>query len=1029
MSGTQIWSPADMREKLSKWKESKRQNIDSARKHNSTTNKSNNMKERSLKKSSRKKNASSFVEHNDENAPNNRNRNRNKFGYRKPATPAKDKRKIDNTRNNGRQPLTPANKKCRTPFTDHAMKETSVAEIAGRCLPSEEEVRGILTKKVCVGLRRHELSKKVTRLQKLLKATRNSYNEYLSGMRVLIEKCQQRESKLAIDADDFREKNEILSITREELEHTISNLKEEQKTHVRNITELIDAKKVLMIENNAISVKAQELTKELQNANDENESAQSEIQMLKLACQEKKKAYDMMKAEFEKAKEDAVKAISTLKTEHFAQQKSIEANADAAVREANTRLTAENTKVQVLEAHKAGLEEKVQKLDSANTVVTKAKDELQGKLNELLLTEVRNQAQISSLQGAVDQLKAQIVDKESAHQKSMENFSKILDQNEKRAKRSDEEKDSLTSRISELTRTHQKLQESSRSLESKCSNLESQLADAIAKGTSANEDLMKAMEQVSQSEQQLTDMQEKNKSLEREYQSAQEKFLESKTAWEDSHSMLTAQVEQGKEAIEALQEKLKITEHEVITKAALHEATQAQVERLEAKSLWYENNMNTNVKDVMKQMTEMLESREEMSKQLSSQDHLAQDFESAKREIFRLQNLLNVSETARRKLHNRVQELRGNIRVFVRVRPFLPSDGVEFNEKHPSLRCLPDGQGINIAAKKEHKFAFDRVFKRESSQSEVFEEVSELVQSALDGYNVCIFSYGQTGSGKTYTMQGMPNEPEKAGLIPRSMKQILETARHMNDQGWTFDFQASFVEIYNEQVRDLLRKSGASVSCDIKRSTKGKTYVNGVEKMSMRNMDDVKNIVRIASNKRAVGCTAMNSVSSRSHSIFTIFITGTCEKHSKRIMGALNLCDLAGSERLARSKAKGAALKETQAINKSLSALADVFMALKAKQAHIPYRNSKLTYLLENCFSKDGKTMMLVNVSPTQLSQQETTCSLRFAQQVNQCELGKASAQIQDLKARNEQTKVNGKNKSLSTSRGCRSIKKRSRKK
>ncbi len=108
-------------------------------------------------------------------------------------------------------------------------------------------------------------------------------------------------------------------------------------------------------------------------------------------------------------------------------------------------------------------------------------------------------------------------------------------------------------------------------------------------------------------------------------------------------------------------------------------------------------------------------------------------------------------------------------------------------------------------------------------------------------------------------------------------------------------------------------------------------------------MSDVGRIMRIAQSKRAVGCTAMNSVSSRSHSVFTIFITGTHEEQGKRIRGALNLCDLAGSERLARSQAEGAALKETQAINKSLSALANVFMSLKAKSSHIPYRNSKLT--------------------------------------------------------------------------------------
>ena len=143
----------------------------------------------------------------------------------------------------------------------------------------------------------------------------------------------------------------------------------------------------------------------------------------------------------------------------------------------------------------------------------------------------------------------------------------------------------------------------------------------------------------------------------------------------------------------------------------------------------------------------------------------------------------------------------------------------------------------------------------------------------------------------------------------------------------------------------------------------------------------------------SVAATDMNAQSSRSHCCFVLHITGVNESRDTRVQGCLNLVDLAGSERLARSGATGDRAKETAAINKSLSALVDVFDALAHKRAHIPFRNSKLTYLMQGCLSGHGKTMMIVNVSPTTASGGETLCSLRFAKQVNQTELGRAKAQ------------------------------------
>merc|ERR550537_1315334 len=151
-------------------------------------------------------------------------------------------------------------------------------------------------------------------------------------------------------------------------------------------------------------------------------------------------------------------------------------------------------------------------------------------------------------------------------------------------------------------------------------------------------------------------------------------------------------------------------------------------------------------------------------------------------------------------MHNALQELKGNIRVFCRVRPSVQHGDsvIQVNEAAQSIR-------LNHGTEAPYDFSFDMLFGTGSAQADIFDEVSGLVQSALDGYKVCIFAYGQTGSGKTYTMQG-GREPSTWGLIPRALSQIFETAQEMRDRQWTWTLEASFLEVYNENIRDLLRK-------------------------------------------------------------------------------------------------------------------------------------------------------------------------------------------------------------------------------
>ncbi|KAB7502694.1 Carboxy-terminal kinesin 2 [Armadillidium nasatum] len=371
-------------------------------------------------------------------------------------------------------------------------------------------------------------------------------------------------------------------------------------------------------------------------------------------------------------------------------------------------------------------------------------------------------------------------------------------------------------------------------------------------------------------------------------------------------------------------------------------------------------------------------------------------------------------ETSRRKLHNLVLELKGNIRVFCRVRPLLKEEianngGLDIiphisflDEKSLEVIKNPNFDGSSISGLKarnnNYEFNFDRVFSPSSSQADVFEEMSQLVQSALDGYNVCVFAYGQTGSGKTYTMEGVYNDSDSEGMIPRTVSHIFETLDDFKEKGWNYTIEASFLEIYNESIRDLLAspKDVKNINYDIK-FTDGKkqdTYVTNLKVIPVESASHIYSLLSIAQKHRAVAATNMNERSSRSHSVFQLRLKGRNEKTEEACEGNLNLVDLAGSERLKDSGSEGARLTETQSINSSLANLGNVIMALGQKQNYIPYRNSKLTQLLQNSLGGNSKTLMLVNVSPLDSSLNETLNSLRFATKVNQCHIGTAVKQI-----------------------------------
>ena len=363
------------------------------------------------------------------------------------------------------------------------------------------------------------------------------------------------------------------------------------------------------------------------------------------------------------------------------------------------------------------------------------------------------------------------------------------------------------------------------------------------------------------------------------------------------------------------------------------------------------------------------------------------------RQVEELTANLTASETERRKLHNTIQELRGNVRVLCRLRP-QSGDG-----STSAVRTLPasgpmtrDGVMIATPGTPASAFEFDAVFGPDSTQESVFVEVSELVQSALDGYKVCLFCYGQTGSGKTHTMLGSGQDPHSRGIVPRAVEKVIEASQANRIRGWEYEMEASYVEIYNEMVRDLLSPGSchSEKHSIITAQSSGSAcpQVSGVQRKRVTTVDEAQDLVRRAAAARKVEATRMNATSSRSHTLFMLYITGVHADSGQKLEGFLCLVDLAGSERVDKSGAEGARLKEACAINKSLSSLSDVFSAISKGQKHIPYRNSKLTHLLAPCLGGDGKALMFVNLNGEKANAEESLASLRFASTVNSCELG-----------------------------------------
>lgn len=359
-----------------------------------------------------------------------------------------------------------------------------------------------------------------------------------------------------------------------------------------------------------------------------------------------------------------------------------------------------------------------------------------------------------------------------------------------------------------------------------------------------------------------------------------------------------------------------------------------------------------------------------------------------------------------------------NLKVIIRVRPALPREmednlpfrsvvlitnenkscnlveylGAEMTEKERQREWVENPNLFQL-----HRFSFDHVFDMDCLQNEVYEVTARpAVVSVLEGYNSTVFAYGQTGTGKTFTMEGFTyhSSDNNRGIIQRSIEDIFNYIEEYSNSNTKFMVRASYIQIYNEQISDLLKIE--KVNLQIREDKKKGVYVEGQSEWAVRTPSDIYALLKKGASNRATSSTNMNDVSSRSHAVFRITVEQMSILENQNTnsntvygnsavtqikVGKLNLVDLAGSERIRVTGAKGKQLEESKNINRSLSALGNVIYALTDLKGrkHIPYRDSKLTRLLEDSLGGNCKTTMIAMISPAQESFNESLSTLHFA--------------------------------------------------
>ena len=363
----------------------------------------------------------------------------------------------------------------------------------------------------------------------------------------------------------------------------------------------------------------------------------------------------------------------------------------------------------------------------------------------------------------------------------------------------------------------------------------------------------------------------------------------------------------------------------------------------------------------------------------------------------KLLELLEKEKYLRRKINNRYMYLRGNMRIMCRLRPFLPNEIKNKKSQMETIVIQNNSVIINEDNKTPKNFEFDYIFNQQSTQEDVYEEVNMLIQSMVQGNNICIMSYGQTCTGKTYTIQG---EQNNEGIASRAARELFETIDHLlgksnskhknskknilidssNKYFTKARFTLTIIEIYNEQIFNLLEESTPNLS--IYEDSNGNLNIPELSPVNINNFEEASKLFKLAEKFRRTASTEFNERSSRSHCIFSFHIK-LIDNENNITRSTLHVIDLAGSERINKAQNSNEKIKkESISINLSLHSLSNVLNSIANKSNHIPYRDSKLTHYLKESLSENYNILLLLHISPNVKDLSETISTLQFGERI-----------------------------------------------
>ncbi|KAL9190870.1 hypothetical protein ACHAXT_000576 [Thalassiosira profunda] len=636
-----------------------------------------------------------------------------------------------------------------------------------------------------------------------------------------------------------------------------------------------------------------------------------------------------------------------------------------------------------------------------------------------------SKADCETLQGEMDVLKAAYDETATREKAESEGQHQALEELLATRKR---EVDELKEEVANLTETNSSLTGMLKELEGNLtkqqSEIEMQQKHVASASASSSEELQDARDAISSLEGSLeaarTELEEQRNevckvrsSLEEKIAHAQKELTTAEEELSRTHLKLQeAEKERAAASVLAEETKKKIVESEgdAEQQAATTSSLQEEITRLENQnrmSLSMKSHLEEEVKQLRKELLDAKEGPQtnEEEKKDSDIDLVVSDntddvIRSNDLETIAKEYQLVAKKAAGLKAHNaqlltRILKLQGNIQVCCRIRPMSAEESQE--NLHEVTQALGEAEVgcFDERTRSWKSYAFDKVWGPETQNKDVFGDVEPLALSVCDGYNACIFAYGQTGSGKTFTMEG--SSKSNTGISQRTIQKIfsLLNDRALQQPGFEFTIQVALLEIYNDEVYDLLDPNFSSGSIgkkklDMRHGEDDTVQVAGLVKEKAGSIPEVLVALERGNSNRAKASTNLNEHSSRSHMVLQVEVTsGVGEAKNK---GILSLVDLAGSERTKKSEAGGQTMKEAQHINKSLSALGNVMEALDRKSSHVPYRDSKLTHLLQNSLGGNSRTMMVVTVCPH--SYDETVCTLKFGTRVRKINLGSAQRNI-----------------------------------